>query len=539
MRLTPKTGFLPLILLLAFAPGCTQTSEPSDPGVVTGGCVTDYSCPFGEECGGAGCEPIAASIRPHIQTASMLIREPMDDAEQIWRATHYDLAFARLSPDLMRAQNPGIRLLEFNIARYHIFDGGPRTARDWALARGYDPEDFYLHYREDVNVPTWENTVLVPGFPPGVVPGWNPSGGTRPASATERWQSRAVAYSIGDPAPRYMANVTHHGFRRFLAEQSRDLMWGTWWSTVPFATGPVDGIMFDEAIYYPTFREGQLDRTAEFSGVPIDDDHPYAIAVETVYPFIAGELKKSLGFTADIMPNYGHVLFLNYPNRSAKNVQQTTPWIWGEVWVMYTGTNTPTSGSNRCISYEKDYENGVAAIVRQTHAGGRRVVGSRDVASGTAGTGRGKLLTLGLYYLVHNLHTYYMYETTYTHDYPAHISTWAWNPAVEYDIGQPDVIPADKVDFDGRSNTKEHYEFATGADPYDPALTYHVLARRFTNALVLVKLLPEGSVIDDRSITVHPLDGVYAPLQADGTLGAAVDTAVIRNNEALILIRLN
>jgi hypothetical protein len=108
---------------------------------------------------------------------------------------------------------------------------------------------------------------------------------------------------------------------------------------------------------------------------------------------------------------------------------------------------------------------------------------------------------------------------------------------VEYDVGQPDVIPNGSLDFDGHANTKEHFVFASGPDPYDSNLTYHVLARRFTNALVLVKMLPEGSVTDDRSITTHALDGSYYVLQADGSLGALVTEATIRNNEALILIR--
>ena len=51
-----------------------------------------------------------------------------------------------------------------------------------------------------------------------------------------------------------------------------------------------------------------------------------------------------------------------------------------------------------------------------------------------------------------------------------------------------------------------------------------------------IALLPEGSVVDDRSITTHPLDRAYALLQADGTLGAVVTEATIRNNEGLILI---
>jgi hypothetical protein len=66
-----------------------------------------------------------------------------------------------------------------------------------------------------------------------------------------------------------------------------------------------------------------------------------------------------------------------------------------------------------------------------------------------------------------------------------------------------------------------------------------VYGRRFTNALVLVKLLPAGSTTDNLSITTHTLDGTYAPLQADGNIGAPVTQASIRNNEALILIPLD
>jgi hypothetical protein len=132
-----------------------------------------------------------------------------------------------------------------------------------------------------------------------------------------------------------------------------------------------------------------------------------------------------------------------------------------------------------------------------------------------------------------------MYETIIGHDNAADLENWSYNPAVEFDIGQPDVIPSGKVDFEGKSNTREHYVFASGPDPVNNSLTYHVYARRFTNALVLVKMLPAGSTVDDTSITNHDLGGSYAPLQADGTLGAPITQANIRNNEALILIPLN
>jgi hypothetical protein len=313
---------------------------------------------------------------------------------------------------------------------------------------------------------------------------------------------------------------------------------GTWWYNQTYASGSADGVMIDEAIWYPVYGEGLLAHSTEYYGIPVNDDHPYTFALENLYPGLASDMKDHFGATKDIMPNYGHVLFLNFANRCAQNIQKSTPWIWGEVWTTYTGTSSPTSGGNRCITQDYDYDQAVRQIILQTRAGGRRVLGGRDVANGTSGTDRGKLLSLGLYYLVHNSHTFYMYETVSGHANSAPIQQWAYNPAVNYDIGQPDEIPVGKVDFEGRSNTKEHYLFATGPDPVNASLTYHVYARRFTNALVLVKLLPAGSTTDDTSITTHALDGSYAPLNVDGTIGAPVTQATIRNNEALILIKL-
>ena len=313
---------------------------------------------------------------------------------------------------------------------------------------------------------------------------------------------------------------------------------GTWWYNQKYASGSVDGVMIDEAIWYPIFGEGLLSHSDEYYGVPVNDDHPYTYAMESLYPGLANDMKNEFGATKDIMPNYGHVFFLNYPNRCAVDIQKSTPWIWGEVWATYTGTSSPTSGGNRCITEDSDYDQAVRQVIYQTRMGGRRVVGARDYSNGTSGTDRGKLLSLGLYYLVHNSHTFYMYETLIGHAGAGDVSTWAYNPAVDYDIGQPDQIPNGSVDFEGKANTKEHYLFASGSDPVNPSLTYHVHARRFTNALVLVKLLPTGSTTDDASITTHALDGTYAPLNVDGTIGAPITQASIRNNEALILIRL-
>jgi hypothetical protein len=520
--------------LLFVGLSCSTTSAPSDDG--QSGCVTDFSCPFGEECTGNGCTPIAASVYPHIQTASMLLRDPLSSAETAWRAQHNDLLIGGIDPDVARAVNPNVRMFEYVVSRFHRLDSGPKNASDWAVAHGYDPEDFYLHYREDVDVPTWESTVVVPGFPAGRVPGWNPGGPN--ASATSRAQSRVVGYNNAGGEPWYFANVANPAYRSFLAYVIEGLIDGTWYHNQPFASGPIDGVLMDEAIWYPIFGEGLLDHSNEYYGQPIVDDHPYTRAIEGLYPAMAQDMMDAFASTKDIMPNYGHVMFLNYPNRCAENIQSTTPWILGEVWVQYTGAASPTTGNNRTITYESDYVNAVREIVLQTRSGGRRVLGAQDRVNGVAGTDRGKLFTLGLYYLLSNKHTYYMYESA-GHAYGGDASTWAWNPAVQYDIGQPDVVPSGMVDFEGRANTKEHYVFATGPDPVNPSLTYRVLARRFTNALVLVKMLPAGSTVDNSSITTHALGGNYGVLQADGLIGPIVTQASIRNNEALILIPLD
>ncbi|HEX6789840.1 MAG TPA: hypothetical protein VF247_00895 [Candidatus Krumholzibacteria bacterium] len=529
------------VVFAASGLACSSSSGPSDPGTSSSNCVTDLSCGFNQECNGGGCGPITPALRSHIQTASCLMRAENDANETSWRAGHFDLLIAGYYPDDSRAVNPNIRLFEYMVARFNRFDlPAPKTAMQWASSNGFNGEDFYLHFKEDTYIPTWEGKTIVPGFPAGMVPGWVPGGPVAGASATSRDQSRVVGYYYG-PQPWYFANVANPGYRAFLKTYMTGAMNGTWWFNQTFASGAVDGIMIDDAIWYPKFGEGLLDHTTEYYGIPVNDSHPYTYAIENIYPALASDMLQQFNETKDIMPNYGHVLFLNYNNRCAKDIQKTTPWIWGEVWVTYTGASSPVTGSTRCMSEMYDYDQGVKQIVLQTRAGGRRILGARDPSNGTAGSDRGKMMTLGMYYLVHNAHTYYMYESA-AHNEAGDLTTWGYNPLVEFDVGQPDQVPAGFVDFEGKANTKEHYLFASGTDPSYPSLTYHVYARKFTNALVLVKLMPingtTGGSTGDSSITIHALDGTYAPLQVNGTLGAPMTQAQIRNNEALILVKL-
>ncbi len=524
-------------VLLSSLPSCSDNRLEPDPSQRS--CERDMSCPLGEECAGFGCVPVAATVYPNIQLASPLMRRYLDGDELAWRAAHNDLLIANVagSVDAIRAVNPNVKLMEYLNIRYHRYDSPITDVAVWAAQHGFDPEDFYLHYREDVEVPAWAGEVLVEGFPAGTIPGWNPdwSPGDPPASASERSMSRVVglAGSIGNPW--YMVNVNYPGFRAFVVDFVASVMDGSKHG-LSYAAGPMDGIMADCALYYPEIGEGNLEKSSEYYGVPVDYDHPYPIGLETLYPELMSRVGARLDQVVDLTLNLGHVLYLSRNDRFSQNVQNTTSWLWGEVWVTHRDYSSPTTGSQRCITYDLDYQVGIVAIVQQSRKGGRRLLGARDMTGDGLGTERGKLYTLALYYLTHNANTYYIYQSRYQHTNSPRLSTWQWNPAVEFDIGRPDQIPAGTVDFEGKTASCEHYVLASGPDPAAPALTYRVLARRFTNGLVVAKMLPAGSLADDRSYTTHQLDGSYFLLGADGTLGNVVTQIRLRNNEGAILV---
>jgi hypothetical protein len=136
---------------------------------------------------------------------------------------------------------------------------------------------------------------------------------------------------------------------------------------------------------------------------------------------------------------------------------------------------------------------------------------------------RTQLATLAYYYLLADPSTTFLdfyggFDTTGPWD--RH-----WSPAAAYNIGQP---------------TSAWSLFATGADPASPARTYRVYQRSFTNALVLYKPLSFGNgatgTLADATATTFFLGSAYYPLQADGTLGAAVTSITLRNGEGAILV---
>jgi hypothetical protein len=137
---------------------------------------------------------------------------------------------------------------------------------------------------------------------------------------------------------------------------------------------------------------------------------------------------------------------------------------------------------------------------------------------------RTELATLAYYLLLANPNTTFLdYDGGFDPSGP-----WEqhWFPAMNANIGLP---------------TGSWSLFASGADPSNASLTYHIYQRSFTNALVLYKPLSYANGVSgttaNNTATTLALGGLYYPVNADGTLGAPITSITLRNGEGAILIK--
>jgi len=143
---------------------------------------------------------------------------------------------------------------------------------------------------------------------------------------------------------------------------------------------------------------------------------------------------------------------------------------------------------------------------------------------------RGKLFSLGMFYMINHQLTFYYYRTNF-HD-GHNVDETQWNPWVEYDVGQPVANNLGKVDFQGNSGTNKFFVFASGA-------TYQILGRQFLRSdgqriLVLVKLMASGQT-EGSGAANHSLGASYHRLQSGFTWSSASSQVNMTNNSAVIL----
>lgn len=148
-----------------------------------------------------------------------------------------------------------------------------------------------------------------------------------------------------------------------------------------------------------------------------------------------------------------------------------------------------------------------------------------SASGGSRYDARTQLATLSYYYLLADPdRTFLMF---FGGDAPS--TTWAehWTPAAGVDVGKP---------------TGSMRVFATGTDPGNSQLTYQVLARDYSKALVLYKPLSyaqgkgEGTT-GNNTATTHQLGGSYRVVNSTGTLGPVVTSITLRNGEGAVLVK--
>ena len=103
-----------------------------------------------------------------------------------------------------------------------------------------------------------------------------------------------------------------------------------------------------------------------------------------------------------------------------------------------------------------------------------------------------------------------------------------WHPNMEINIGTP--VTRTGADYWGGTNTDRFYEFASGSD-------YRILAREYSNALVLANFGSGGWDNIGNNLTTHQLDGGYYPLLDDNTNGPAVTSITLGQSEGAILLK--
>jgi hypothetical protein len=177
----------------------------------------------------------------------------------------------------------------------------------------------------------------------------------------------------------------------------------------------------------------------------------------------------------------------------------------------------------------QQFEDLAAYIARRQHLNGSNppfAVLDSIPTGGSPTEPRTQLATLAYYYLLADpVHTFLDFYGGFE---PSTQWMRHWTAAAAYNVGQP---------------LGNWSLFASGRDPADHRLMYHIYQRNYSNALVLFRPLSYSSTVSskaslaDASATTHLLHGTYRPLRADGTLGAAVTSVTLRNGEGAILIK--
>ena len=450
---------------------------------------------------------------PHIKTFGFDY-VPLNNrlAEATWLAQHHDWIIGggnnwdvQLYSTIKEA-NPDTKIMRY-LAYHSLAPDAMVWMENWASNNGYDPENIYYHYHTDSEVKTLSGSISVPGFGPN-------------GSATSLVEARArVRWNGGWVG----INPTSITFRR--AFEAYALY------EISVAGAPdtfLDGAFLDtfDGIQNSGPWTSNLQNTIELNP---DGSR----SVEEVYNQVRQDLLDAkMELEAYLKQQTGNNSFAVSANAAdADIVYRWFPDLYVDqrdktmhLTIEYMVTSA--SGKSRIPRLRDvydDLENGRQMLIRsQTNYTSTM----QDIPYSFTS------FILATHYLINHENAYFMYHEGSAANYGGtpygNFRTSHWHQNMEVNIG----VPFTRIGTDswGASNTDRFYEFTPGSGN-------GVLAREYSNALVLAKFGQGGFANIGNNPEVYQLDGNYYPLLEDNTTGAAVSSVTLGESEGVILLK--
>jgi len=439
----------------------------------------------------------------HIPLGNLMYRYSLQTGEDTWIVQHYDLLVFDNNNynylDTLKAAGGTSRMVWYQL--WDTMGAGDTTRYNalaqWCTQRGVDVETMFLHYSEPTTITINGTTYNVPSY----------------SSANPKSASRAYGYIWG--SLRWIFNVGNPNFQQFRAEK----VYASVTTPPPGEVNVFDGIFADEGIDRKVARQGD-DGVSSLSGGAIRE-YPEMTGTWAYRmwdaAFIASQWYADWVALAQAVRAYltaqgvgSKITMLNTGDvRLLASAEQAAGACLREMWMIAGATSA--NGDVRLSLIKSQSAVGVAQGI---FFDGRTSAYPND-------PDRVRLWALATFYLTKSDYTYFtpVYDPT-GGGYGGYMPN-KWFGAIEYNVGTP---------------TGDYYTFATGTDPVGQP--YKVYARKFTQALVLVRVYQNSSYAnfsDSTAVSVS-LGGSYFKVRANGTLDTtASTTASLRNGEGAIL----
>ncbi len=450
---------------------------------------------------------------PHIKTFGFDYA-PLNNrlAEATWLAQHHDWIIGGGNNwdtqlyNTIKEANPDTKIMRY-LAYHSIAPDAMTWLETWADNNGYDPEDIYYHYHTDSEVRTLSGIITVPGFGPN-----GSAAMLEEARARVRWNGGWVGINPS-------STVFRRAFEAYaLYEISVAGSPGTF----------LDGVFLDtfDGIQNSGPWTSNLQNTIELNP---DGSRSIEAVYNQVQQYLLDAKMELEEFLKQQTGNNSFVVNVNAAD--ADIVYQWFPDLYVDerdktmhLTIEYMVTST--SGRSRIPRLRDvydDLENGRKMLIRsQTNVSSNM----QDIPYGFT------RFILATHYLINHENAHFMYHEGNAGNYGGtpygNFRTSHWHRNMEINIG----VPATRAGTDswGTENTDRFYELAGGSG-------YSVLAREYSNALVVAKFGRGGWANIGNNSAIYQLGGNYYPLLEDNSTGAAVTSVTLGESEGVILLK--